>query len=158
MTWTFLIKVLDNCPNRDQVLEYYRGLETNPTHNQGDSGIDLVIPDSICTTGDTIIFKLGVAIELVNDDGENHSYFLMPRSSIYKYQLIQYNSVGLIDAGYRGELMSVCRAFDYDTIPKLTRLFQIVHPSTTPCFVKVVEELSESQRGSGGFGSTGSCA
>jgi dUTP pyrophosphatase len=69
------------------------------------------------------------------------------------------NSVGIIDSGYRGELIGAFRSLsktDY-TIDKYNRLLQITNAFLTPIIVRLVDEseLSSTERGSGGFGSTG---
>ena len=87
----------------------------------------------------------------------NISFQLVPRSSIWRTPLRQSNSIGIIDAGYRGRLMvPVDNISNEDYIIKSgERLFQIVHPLLEPVGVELVDELSDSERGSGGFGSTG---
>jgi len=69
------------------------------------------------------------------------------------------NSVGIIDAGYRGTLKAIVDNIDKDngvTIPKGTRLLQICSPTLQPITYEVVDSLSETSRGTGGLGSTGS--
>ena len=85
------------------------------------------------------------------------SFQLVPRSSIWRTPLRQSNSIGIIDAGYRGHLMvPVDNISNEDYIIKSgERLFQIVHPSLEPIKVELVDEVSDTERGSGGFGSTG---
>jgi dUTP pyrophosphatase len=88
------------------------------------------------------------------------SYFMMPRSSISKYPLLLANSVGLIDAGYRGNLIA---KFKYvqnanSQLPvdaKNAKFVQIVNPKTLPIIAELVEKLSDTERKEGGFGSTG---
>ncbi len=71
--------------------------------HQGDAGLDLFIIDALTIApGETVLIKSHIACE--NTDGM--PYLLMPRSSISKTPLRQCNSVGLIDAGYRGEIMA----------------------------------------------------
>ena len=68
------------------------------------------------------------------------------------------NSVGIIDAGYRGTLKAIVDNIDTKNkvmIAKGTRLFQICSPTLEPITYEVVETLSETSRGSGGLGSTG---
>ena len=86
-------------------------------------------------------------------------YFIYPRSSISKTPLVLSNHVGIIDSGYRGILFCAVRNIsniDYNIV-KNTRLFQICHPNLSPFFVELVQpnELSSTERGEGGFGSTG---
>ena len=82
---------------------------------------------------------------------------LVPRSSIWRTSLRQANSIGIIDAGYRGHIMvPVDNISNEDYIIKPgERLFQIVHPLLKPIEVELTDTLSETERGSGGFGSTG---
>ncbi len=120
----------------------------------GDAGLDLyVLEDIIIEPGETLPIKLGVACE--PDNGK--AYFLMPRSSISKTPLRLANSIGLIDGGYRGELMAMCDNIKPEpyTAEKGQRLFQIVACDCSPITYELVNELSETTRGSGGFGSTG---
>ena len=93
----------------------------------------------------------------MHDDYLPTSYMLVPRSSISKTPLRMANSIGIIDAGYRGEIMAAVDNRgdkDYMIVPG-QRLFQIVHPTLCPFNVGVVDKLSETDRGDGGFGSTG---
>jgi dUTP pyrophosphatase len=84
-------------------------------------------------------------------------FIIAPRSSIVKTPLRMSNSIGIIDAGYRGNLMAfVDNISDTEfVIEKGTRLFQIVAPDFSPIDVVVTNKLSNSIRGEGGFGSTG---
>ena len=81
----------------------------------------------------------------------------MPRSSISKTPLRLANSVGLIDAGYRGEIMAAVD--NIKDIPYKVevgqRLFQIVAMDGSKINFDLIYELSQTSRGSDGFGSTG---
>jgi dUTP pyrophosphatase len=99
---------------------------------------------------------------------------MFPRSSLSKTPLRLANSVGIIDSGYRGNLIgafdvishSVCEpqictneenrlvACDYVILP-FQRLVQICSPGLEPIFVEWVERVDTTLRGEGGFGSTG---
>ena len=100
---------------------------------------------------------------LENFSGASYScgYYVYPRSSIFKTPLMLANHVGIIDSGYRGNIMAAVRKLPSDSssyvVEKQTRLFQICHPSLCPVFVVLVNEseLNSSERGDGGFGSTG---
>ena len=122
--------------------------------HSGDAGLDLYVLHTInISPGETLPIKLGIACEPV----DGRAYFLMPRSSISKTPLRLANSIGLIDGGYRGELMAMCdnvKAEPY-TVEEGQRLFQIVACDCSPITYELVEELSETTRGIGGFGSTG---
>ena len=81
----------------------------------------------------------------------------MPRSSIAKTPLRLCNSIGLIDGGYRGEIMAEVdniKGEDYTVEPN-QRMFQLVAMNGSPISFEIVNELSKSSRGKGGFGSTG---
>ena len=67
------------------------------------------------------------------------------------------NSIGLIDGGYRGEIMAVCdniKSEDY-IVEKGQRLFQLVATDSSIIEYELVEDLEMTTRGTGGFGSTG---
>ena len=103
--------------------------------------------------GETKTIKLG--INCAPSDGK--AYYLLPRSSISKTPLRMANSIGLIDGGYRGEIMAVCDNIKNDSykIEKGQRLFQIVAFDNSPIYYKLTDKLSDTTRGIGGFGSTG---
>tara|TARA_B100001750_G_C15115681_1_gene402406 strand:- start:63 stop:500 length:438 start_codon:yes stop_codon:yes gene_type:complete len=138
-------------PLNDIAMKYY----LNHGHfHKGDAGLDLyVLQDDTFKAGETKKIKLGISCE--NQDGKG--YFLFPRSSISKTPLRMANSIGLIDAGYRGEIMAVCDNIkDYDfSIKKGDRLFQLVSSDLSDIEFTIVDELSDTTRGTGGFGSTG---
>ena len=120
----------------------------------GDSGLDIyIIENQIINPGETIRLKLGISCE--NLDAK--SYFLMPRSSLSKTPLRLANSVGLIDAGYRGEIMAAVdniKDFAYE-VEIGQRLFQIVAMDGSAIHFELGDHLSETTRGTDGFGSTG---
>lgn len=122
--------------------------------HDGDAGLDLyVLEDIAFEPGETKPIKLGISCE--PDDGR--AYYLFPRSSISKTPLRMSNSIGLIDGGYRGEIMAMCDNIKTETYTaqKGQRLFQLVATDSSPIHYELVDELSETTRGSGGFGSTG---
>ena len=122
--------------------------------HQGDAGLDLFIIDALTIApGETVLIKSHIACE--NTDGM--PYLLMPRSSISKTPLRQCNSVGLIDAGYRGEIMAAVdniKEIPF-TVEPGQRLFQLVSMDGGPISFEIVSELSTTDRGQDGFGSTG---
>jgi dUTP pyrophosphatase len=141
-----LVKTLNDKANK---------LYKNHGHfHDGDAGLDLyVLEDIIFEAGETKLIKLGISCQ--PKDGK--AYYLFPRSSISKTPLRLSNSIGLIDAGYRGEIMASCdniKGFDY-IVKKGERLFQLVGANCSPISYELVEKLSDTSRGSGGFGSTG---
>ena len=144
------------------------------TNSHPNSGFDLLVPQDITVpeidsaNGKVTMVKFSVKAEMFTISNENESapsktstgYYLMPRSSISKTPLMQANHVGLIDMGYRGEIMAAVRNVSNEPykIQTYTRLFQLCHPETIPIWVEIVKnesELSTTRRGDGGFGSTG---
>ena len=140
------IKVLN-----EKAKKYY---ENHGHFHQGDAGLDLyVLEDLEFDVGETKLIKLGISCQ--PEDGV--AYFLMPRSSISKTPLRMSNSIGLIDGGYRGEIMACCdnvKNVRY-SVKEGERLFQLVASNCSEIEYEIKEELSDSSRGSGGFGSTG---
>jgi dUTP pyrophosphatase len=100
-----------------------------------------------------IQYGLGFALEIP----ENTQADFRPRSSIHKTGLILSNSIGTIDEGYRGEIGAVF----YHVIPSLPpyevgdRILQMQIRSREDVDFEVVDNLSDSVRGTGGYGSTG---
>jgi len=128
--------------------------ENHGHFHDGDAGLDLfVINEQTISAGETTLIHLQIACE----NTENRPYLVMSRSSIGKTSLRLANAVGLIDAGYRGEIMAVVdniKKEDY-TVEPGQRLFQLVAMDGSPIYFELVEELSDTSRGGGGFGSTG---
>jgi dUTP pyrophosphatase len=128
--------------------------ENHGYFHDGDAGLDLfVINEQTISAGETTLIHLQIACE----NTENRPYLVMSRSSIGKTPLRLANAVGLIDAGYRGEIMAVVdniKKEDY-TVEPGQRLFQLVAMDGSPIYFELVEELSDTSRGGGGFGSTG---
>ncbi|SVB30862.1 uncharacterized protein METZ01_LOCUS183716 [marine metagenome] len=138
-------------PFNATVMSFY---ENHGYFHDGDAGIDLfVIDEQTILPGETTRIHLQIACE----NTENKPYLLMPRSSISRTPLRQCNSIGLIDGGYRGEIMAAVdniknKSF---TVEPGQRLFQLVAIDGSPIHFELVDELTETSRGSGGFGSTG---
>jgi dUTP pyrophosphatase len=153
MSYTLFIKFADSVP--DAVKKYYSNYQTK---HEGDSGIDLVNTSTLNVSSfcvGTIDFQ--IQCEMTNEKGELVSYYLYPRSSISKTPLMMANSVGIIDAGYRGNIMAKVRNMSSSETPinQGEKLFQICSPTLEPIKIKIVEKLTDSSRGDGGFGSTG---
>jgi dUTP pyrophosphatase len=121
---------------------------------ESDAGMDLVATSIIENTTFQITYGIGLAMEI--PDGMVGLVF--PRSSIRNTELTLSNSVGVIDAGYRGELQATFNKLNgldsiaYNVGDRIAQIIIVPHPVVQ--FVEV-DELSESKRGSGGFGSTG---
>jgi dUTP pyrophosphatase len=127
--------------------------------NSTDAGYDCVAIDDGTLTDSYIEYGTGIAVELP----EGYHCELFPRSSISKYHLILANSVGLVDQSFRGELkfrFKICTspsdvAKPYRLYKKGDKIGQIVIRKTYSFPVQEVYVLSETDRGTGGFGSTG---
>ena len=129
-----------------------------------DSGFDLFCPDDFTfeTPFKTEFINMQIKTEMFIIENERYypvGFYTYPRSSISKTPLIVANGTGIIDCGYRGNLIGAFRSFEenYNVI-KHTRLLQIVYSIKTPIYVIMVEnlnELSSTERNEGGFGSTG---
>jgi dUTP pyrophosphatase len=126
---------------------------------RGDAGLDLYCPgDMIIQPGQTVKIDFKIQCEgLSDDDGRNVCYYLYPRSSISKTPLRLANSVGIIDAGYRGNLMAAVDNTSNEPyqIQRGQRLFQICGRFLESISLTLTAELSSSERGNNGFGSTG---
>ena len=120
----------------------------------GDAGLDLVATSIVNEEAFQITYGLGVAMEIP----EGFVGLVFPRSSIRKYDLSLTNCVGVIDSGYRGELQATFRkergvaSTKYEVGERIAQIMIIPHPDIT--FIET-NELSETDRGEGAFGSTG---
>ena len=119
----------------------------------GDAGMDLVAISEEWNKDSTMVtYDTGLSVEIP----EGYVGLLFPRSSVSKTTLNLANSVGVIDSGYRGSLMLKFRYLEegdvYDVGDRVAQLVIMKLP-----FVEITEvaELSSSERGEGGFGSTG---
>ncbi|MFW6219544.1 MAG: dUTP diphosphatase [bacterium] len=125
-----------------------------PTYaKDGDACFDL-IATGIQVTNKQLVYSTGLAMEIP----KGYVGLVYPRSSISKYSLSLCNSVGVIDSGYRGEIMLKFNIIDngihtlYNIGDRIGQMMILPIPSIT---LDVVDELSDSDRGTGGFGSTG---
>ena len=146
---------------QDELASIDRYYENKPNMD-GDAGMDLPFPiQTIVQSEETALIPLGISAEMRHHSdtytSKPISYFIVPRSSIYKTPLRMSNSIGVIDSGYRGELMVPLdnNTDDDYMISPGERLFQIIHPTLESFEVQIVDKLSDSKRGSDGFGSTG---
>lgn len=126
-----------------------------PTRGSEDAaGLDLYCPFHIKVPADSQKkIPLGVAVEIP----KGHMGLLVPRSSMSKTPLRCANSVGIIDADYRGELSIAYEnvsCSDY-MIFRGDRIAQLIIVPIKLVDVVEVDELSETERGAGGYGSTG---
>lgn len=151
-------------PETEEVAELYK----EKVGYNGDAGFDLYCTEDqiIHARSTNVEINFHIACEMSNTKKlqENHgvysylrSYYLYPRSSLgSKTTLRMCNSVGIIDSGYRGPIKAfVDNIGNKDfTIKKGDRWFQICSSNLKEMEVKLVKELSETERGEKGFGST----
>lgn len=120
----------------------------------GDAGLDLVATEIINKEVFQITYGTGLAMEIPT----GYVGLVFPRSSIRKYDLSLTNCVGVIDSGYRGEIQATFRrhkgvaSTDYEVGDKIAQIIIVPYPSIE--FIET-DELSETERGTGGFGSSG---
>jgi dUTP pyrophosphatase len=122
----------------------------------GDAGLDLcAIEDVELGPGERAMVPTGVAVAIP----KGHAGFVLPRSGLASKQgLTLANAPGLIDAGYRGQVVCAMVNLDRDEPVRITRgdriaqLVIVAVPAISPAWV---EKLPPTLRGEGGFGSTG---
>ena len=105
--------------------------------------------------GDSVLVPSGIAIH-IGDPG--WCALIVPRSGLcHKHGLVMGNLVGVIDADYQGPLMISCwnRGTQPYTIEVGDRIAQLLLVPVAQARVKIVTEFVPSERGAGGFGSTG---
>jgi dUTP diphosphatase len=122
----------------------------------GDAGLDLrSAVDVEVAPGERALVPTGVAVAI--PDG--HAGLVLPRSGLAsKHGLTMANAPGLIDAGYRGELICAVVNLDLTTPVKIgrgDRIAQLVVVAMPELAAEWVDELPPTTRGEGGFGSTG---
>ncbi len=138
-----------------------------------DSGFDVFTPHENLKIGpgETKLVNMKIQCAAYRLDGWNETFvpsafYMYPRSSIYKTLLRLANNTGIIDSGYRGNLMGA-----FDNISRVGpsfpasewsqaenaygRMLQICMPDLSPFKVEIVETLDDTSRGEGGLGSTG---
>lgn len=124
----------------------------------GDAGLDLTATEIVFESS-YISYKTGLAMEIP----AGYVGLLFPRSSNSKKQLLLTNSVGVVDSGYRGEIEFRFKVVGNGTTPERPldiysvgdRVGQIVIMPYPSIEFTEVDELTDTTRGTGGFGSTG---
>lgn len=119
----------------------------------GDAGLDLTITSVYNNDEHSILYGFGLSFEIP------HGYvgLVFPRSSIKNYGLLLSNSVGVIDSNYRGEIMAYFRKTKdnqsiYGVGERACQMIILPYPKIN---LVISDELSDTNRGSGGFGSSG---
>jgi dUTP pyrophosphatase len=123
----------------------------------GDAGLDLnALEDGVLAPGERASVRTGIAVEI--PDG--HAGLVLPRSGLAsRHGIALVNAPGLIDAGYRGEIEVLLLNTDPAASFRISagdRIAQLVLVRIETPDVVEVDELALSQRGAGGFGSSGS--
>lgn len=131
------------------------GVELPTYAHEGDAGLDLRITKDVKLAPlQRAIAGTGVAVEIPT----GCVGLVFPRSGLAaKHGVTLSNSVGVIDSGYRGEIAAalVNTGDEAVTLPAGTRVCQLVVMPYVPCELVPVDELSGTERGTDGFGSTG---
>lgn len=129
-------------------------LAVSPKYSKdGDAGMDLSITTIISETDKDITYGFGIAVEIP----KGFVGLIFSRSSVRKYDLSLTNCVGVIDSGYRGELQATFKKTHdgdkkYEVGDRAAQIMILAYPQID--FVES-DTLSDSDRGDGGFGSTG---
>jgi dUTP pyrophosphatase len=147
---TLQVKVLDPRLGRDFPLPHYA--------TAGSAGLDLracVDAPVVIEPGATHLVPTGLAIHL---DDPGLAAVLLPRSGLgHKHGIVLGNLVGLIDSDYQGQVMVSCwnRGQSAFTVEPGERIAQMVILPVVQVALEVVPEFTASERGDGGFGSSG---
>jgi dUTP pyrophosphatase len=124
----------------------------------GSAGLDLraCINEAITINpGETTLIPTGMAIHLANPA---YAAIILPRSGLgHKHGIVLGNLVGLIDSDYQGQLFVSCwnRSQEAFVMNPMERMAQLVIVPVVQASFNVVDEFNASERGEGGFGSTG---
>jgi dUTP pyrophosphatase len=153
--------IQSNSFNPQQLIVKVKKLHENaviPSYSKpGDAGMDLTITSIISETTTDVTYGFGIALEIP----KNYVGLVFPRSSVRKYDLSLTNCVGVIDSGYRGEIQATFKKTNWlkgDSSDKYVvgdRGAQIIILPYPQVFMVESDELSDTERGTGGFGSTG---
>jgi len=143
-------KILDPRLGQDFPLPHYA--------TPGSAGLDLramLQQDPLLAPGQTLLIPTGLSI-YIGDPGL--AAMILPRSGLgHKHGIVLGNLVGLIDSDYQGELMVSCwnRGDSEFTLTVGERIAQLVLVPVVQAHFELVESFDESQRGTGGFGHSG---
>lgn len=156
------LPTLSICVNDDELYNIYKNKvevhNNNILNNRfPDSGFDLFVPMDHSIQSNNVTFIDMKIKTMMEKNGVCLAFQLYPRSSMSKMPIMLANHVGIIDSGYRGSIIAAIRGINDCVVEKHTRIVQICHPTLCPFFVKLVDEseLSLTERGSRGFGSSG---
>lgn len=143
--------------NPQQLIVKVKKLHENaviPSYSKpGDAGMDLTITEIKENNFRQISYGFGIAMEIPF----GYVGLVFPRSSVKNQDLLLSNCVGVIDSGYRGEIQSTFKKTDpsekfYNVGERGAQIIILPYPQV---FMVESDELSDTERGTGGFGSTG---
>ena len=164
--WILKIKIVDSDEDLKELYKNQIEKHMNMMKNNSfpDSGFDLYCKDS-WSGNQTKLIDIGIQCSLYKIDKKSNSnylstpsaYYMYARSSIYKTGYRLANNVGIIDSGYRGNLKAAMDCVHGNSVlEKGKRYWQLCTPTLEPFDeVFLVNELDDTERGSGGHGSTG---
>lgn len=124
----------------------------------GSAGLDLracIEQPQTLAPGETTLIPTGMAIHLADPQ---YAALVLPRSGLgHKHGIVLGNLVGLIDSDYQGQLMVSCwnRGQESFTLNPMERIAQLVIVPVVQASFNIVDDFVSSERGEGGFGSTG---
>lgn len=154
---SIIIVIISLSKNKDKtyVTPYIRNQVSSLKYAKpGDAGLDLTARTISEQTKEQITYQTGISISIP----EGHVGLVFPRSSIKNYDVVLSNSVGVIDSGYTGEISVVFNIKKVKS-PVLynigDRIAQLVIVKLTSISLEEVSQLNDTERGSGGYGSTG---
>ena len=117
----------------------------------GDAAMDLTAVSREIIDSEHIKYNFGISIEIPF----GYLGLIFPRSSCFKKKQVFSNSVGVIDSGYRGEISAVMietSEYSYQSRDRVAKILILPYPQIE---FELTDDLSESERGKGGYGSTG---
>lgn len=133
--------------NKDAVLPY----KAHAT----DAGMDMVATSRNFDNNGNVVYGTGIAVEIPR----GYVGLVFPRSSVSKQDMMLSNSVGVIDSGYRGEITFKFKTVGNKMYPDMynvgDRIGQLIILPYPDIFWDEVDELEDTDRGNGGYGSTG---
>jgi dUTP pyrophosphatase len=144
-------------PKNNDLIIKVKKLHSNaviPSYSKfGDAGMDLTITEIKENNFRQISYGFGIAMEIPF----GYVGLVFPRSSVKNQDLLLSNCVGVIDSGYRGEIQSTFKKTDpsekfYKVGERGAQIIILPYPQV---FMVESDELSDTERGTGGFGSTG---
>lgn len=155
-----LYKKITKKPLILKIKKVYPGIELpTPTYaTDGSAGIDLCVVlqgvvDIVLEEGELLLFHTGIAVAIP----KGYVGLIVPRSGLGTKGIVLGNLTGVIDSDYRGEIMLQLwnRSDQPQTINHLDRVAQMLIVPVAQPRIEVVDELDSTERGEGGFGSTG---